>query len=130
MTKFRIREEDLPSPSQIKQLNACWKEKIKNLSNIVQECSESILKKEELLKRLMEIDLVGGTNEVQYPKLILNSMFLTKQQFDKQAEIFKGLSIENVYNIIESNEEEIDNCLVYYVRKTRPWRNKIKQMQK
>jgi hypothetical protein len=34
MTEMKIREEDLPSPSWIKQLNACWKEKINNLNNI------------------------------------------------------------------------------------------------
>jgi hypothetical protein len=114
MMEMRRREEDLPSPSRIKQLNACWKEKIKNLSNIVQACSEAILKREELFKRLTEIDLAGGTNEVQDPKLILNSMFLTKQQFDEQVEIFKGLSVENFYGILEYNEDEIDNWLVDY----------------
>jgi hypothetical protein len=46
MKKMIRREEDMPSPSQIKQLNTCWKEKIKNLSNIVKPCSEAILKKE------------------------------------------------------------------------------------
>jgi hypothetical protein len=46
MTKLRIREEDMTSPSRIKKLNACWKEKIKNLNNIVQACSEAILKRE------------------------------------------------------------------------------------
>jgi hypothetical protein len=46
MTDLRIREDHLPSPSRIKQLNACWKEKIKKLNNIVQACSEAILKRE------------------------------------------------------------------------------------
>jgi hypothetical protein len=36
MTEARRREEDLPSPGQIKLLNACWKEKIKNMRNIFQ----------------------------------------------------------------------------------------------
>jgi hypothetical protein len=36
MTELKRREEYFPSPSRIKQLNACWKEKIKNLRNIVQ----------------------------------------------------------------------------------------------
>jgi hypothetical protein len=71
-------------------------------------------KREELFKRLTEIDLAGGTNEVQDPKLILNSMFLTKQQFDEQVEIFKGLSVEIFYGILEYNEDEIDNWLVDY----------------
>jgi hypothetical protein len=44
-----------------------------------------------MFKTLTEIELVGGTNEVQDPKLIFNSMFLTKQQFDEQVDIFKGL---------------------------------------
>jgi hypothetical protein len=41
-------------------------------------------------------------------------MFLTKQQFDEQVEIFEGLSNENFYSILEYNEEEIDNWLVDY----------------
>jgi hypothetical protein len=77
--ELRIREGDLPSPSQIKQLNASWKKNIKNLNNIVQACNEAILKGEELFKRLTEIYLEGSTNKVKYPKLILNSLFLTKQ---------------------------------------------------
>lgn len=35
MTELRRREEDLPSLNWIKQLNACWKEKVKNLNIIV-----------------------------------------------------------------------------------------------
>jgi hypothetical protein len=111
---LKIREEDMPSPSRIKQLNACWKEKIKNLNNIVQACSEAILKREELFKRITEIDLEGRKNDVQDPNLILNSMFLTKQQFDEQVKIFKGLSTEIFYGIVEYNEEEIGNWLVDY----------------
>jgi hypothetical protein len=84
------------------------------LSNIVQACNEAILKREELFKRLTEIDLAGGTSKVQDPKLILNSMFLTKQQFDKQVDIFKGLSIGNFDDILEYNEDEIDNWIVDY----------------
>jgi len=60
-------------------LNACWKEKIKNLNNIVQACDQAILKREEMFKRLIEIDLARGTNEVHDPKLTLNSIFLTKK---------------------------------------------------
>jgi nucleoside-triphosphatase THEP1 len=114
MSELKRREEDLPSPSRIKQLNACWKEKIKNLNNIVQACNQAITRREELFKRLMEVDLAGSTNEVQDPKLILNSLFLTKQQFDEQVEIFKGLSIEKFYGIIVYDENAIDNWLVDY----------------
>jgi hypothetical protein len=63
---------------------------------------------------LTEVDVVGITNEVKDPKLILNSLFLTKQQFDEQVDIFKGLSFENFYGIIEYDENAIDNWLVDY----------------
>jgi hypothetical protein len=39
MKELRRREEDVPSLDQINQLNACWKEKVKNLNCIVQSCS-------------------------------------------------------------------------------------------
>jgi hypothetical protein len=35
MTELRRREEVLPYPNRIKQLNTCWKEKVKNLNIIV-----------------------------------------------------------------------------------------------
>jgi hypothetical protein len=114
MTELRRREEDLPSPIRIKQLNACWKEKIKNFNNIVQACRKAILKREELFKRITETDLEGGTNEVHDTKLILNSMFLTKQQFDEQVKIFKGLSVEFFYYILKYNDDDINNWLVDY----------------
>jgi hypothetical protein len=41
-------------------------------------------------------------------------MFLTKQQFDKQVGIFKGLSVEKFYGILEYDEDDIDNWLVDY----------------
>jgi hypothetical protein len=110
---LKRREEDFPSPSRIKHLNACWKENIKNLNNIVQACNKAIVKKEELFKRLIEINLAGSTDEVQGPKLILNSMFMEKKQVDEQVEILRGLSTENFFGIIEYNEE-IDNWLVDY----------------
>ena len=114
MTELRRREEDLPSPNRIKQLNACWKEKVKNLNIIVQACNQAITRREELFKRLTEIDLAESTNLVQDPKLILNSLFLTKQDFDIQVDIFKGLSFENFYGILEYNEDDVDNWLVDY----------------
>jgi hypothetical protein len=114
MSELKRREEDLPSLGRIKQLNACWKDKINNLKNIVQACNQDIIRREELFKRLTEVDLAGSTNEVQDPKLILNSLFLTKQHFDEKVEFFKGLSIENFYGIVVYDENAIDNWLVDY----------------
>jgi hypothetical protein len=95
MLELKRREEDLPSPSWIKQLNVYWKEKIKNLNNIVQACNQTITRRDELFKRLTEVDLARSTNEVQDPKLIINLFFLTKQQFDKQVEILKDCQLKN-----------------------------------
>jgi hypothetical protein len=114
MIELRRRDEDIPCPSQIKQLNVCWKEKIKNLNNIVQTCIQTKSKREELFKRITEVDLAGSTNRVQDPKLILNLLFPTKQQFDEKVEIFKWLSIEEFYGILEYSEDDINNWLVDY----------------
>jgi hypothetical protein len=84
------------------------------LNNIVQACIQSIKRREDLFKRLTKVDLAESTNEVQDPKLILNSLSLSKQQFEEQVEIFKGLSIEKFYGIIEYDENIIDNWLVDY----------------
>jgi hypothetical protein len=65
------------------------------------------------------VDLDESTNEVQYPNLILNSLFLTKQQFNEQVDIFKGLSIEKLCCIIEYDEDAIYNWLVDYFVKNR-----------
>jgi len=61
--------------------------------------------------------MVGSTHEVQHLKLNLNSIFITKKQFDEQVDISKGLSAEKFYGIIEYKEEEIDDWLVDYYMK-------------
>jgi hypothetical protein len=63
-------------------------------------------------------DLAGSTNEVQEPNLILNSLSLTKQAFNEQVDIFKGLSLENIYDIFEYGEDDMDNWLVNYLVQT------------
>jgi hypothetical protein len=114
MSKLKIRDEDLPSTSRIKQLNACWIEKIKNLNNIVQACIQAIIRREDLFKGLTEVDLAGRSNKFQDPKLIFNSLFLTKQQFNEKVDIFKGFSIDKFYGIIVYDENTIDKWLVDY----------------
>ena len=117
MKKFIRREGDIPSPNWIKQLNTWWKENVKNLNIIVQACIHAITRREQLFKRLTEIELVRRTNKVQDPKFILNSLFLTKKSFDEQVYIFKGLSFEKFYVILEYNEDDVENWLVNYSMK-------------
>jgi hypothetical protein len=40
---------------------------------------------------------------------------LTKQAFDEQVDIFKGLSLEKFDNILEYGENDMDNWLVDYL---------------
>ena len=65
------------------QLNACWKEKVKNLHLIVQSCEQAIEKKDKLFTKLSNIGLAGKTNNFQDPLLIANSLPLTRKEFDK-----------------------------------------------
>jgi hypothetical protein len=39
---------------------------------------------------------------------------LTKQAFDKQVHIFKAMSLEKIYNILEYGEDDVANWLVGY----------------
>ena len=47
MTEMRRRQQNIPSKNRIGQLNACWKEKVKNLHLIVQSCEQAISKKDK-----------------------------------------------------------------------------------
>jgi hypothetical protein len=114
MTETKRREQDLPSKNRIGQLNACWKEKVKNLHLIVQSCEQAISKKEKLFTKLARINLAGRTNDFQDPNLIVNSLPLTKQAFVEQVDIFKELSLKKFYNILEYGQDDVDNWLVDY----------------
>jgi hypothetical protein len=92
MIELKRKEEDLPSPTRIKQLKACWIRKIKVLKEILDDCDALVIKKEALYHKLIEIDLARTIGEVQDPKLILNSIFMTRKQFEEHVEILKGLS--------------------------------------
>jgi hypothetical protein len=114
MTETKRRQQDLPSKNRIGQLNACWKEKVKNLHLIVQSCEQAISKKDKLFTRLSRINLAGKTNDFQDPDLIANSFPLTRQEFDKQVHMFKALSLEKFYNILEYDQAHVHDWLVDY----------------
>jgi predicted DNA binding CopG/RHH family protein len=95
-------------------LNACWKEKVKNLHLIVQSCEQAISNKDKLFTRLSNIDLAEKTNDFQDHDLIANSFPLTRKEFDKQVPMFKALSLENFYSILQFDQAHIDDWLVKY----------------
>jgi len=114
MTETKRRKKYIPSKNRIAQLNACWKEKVKNLHLIVQSCEQSISKKQKLFIRLSRINLSGRTNNFQDPNLIVKSFPLTRQYFDKHVDMFKVLSLENFYNILEYDQDHVDDWIVNY----------------
>ena len=67
---------------------------------------------------MSRINLAGRINDFQDPNLIANSLPLTKQAFDKQVVIFKALSLEKFYSILEYGEDDVDNWLVDYLVQT------------
>jgi hypothetical protein len=57
------------------------------------------------------MDLAETTNEVQDPNLILKSLSVTKEAFQEQVDILKGLSFKNFYGILEHRLDE-NECWV------------------
>jgi hypothetical protein len=62
MADTRRKQHDLASNKRLTQLEACWKEKVKNLYVIIQSCEKEISKKETLLTKITKIDLAGKSN--------------------------------------------------------------------
>jgi hypothetical protein len=87
---------------------------VKNLHLIVQSCEQAILNKDKLFTRLSNTDLAKKTNDFQDCDLIVNSLPLTRQEFDKQASMFKALSLENFYSILQFDQAHVDDWLVKY----------------
>jgi len=89
--------------------------KVKYMELIVESSKQAISRKEKLFRNLIQIDLARSTNEVQNPNLILNSLPLTKQDFNEQVDILKLLSLEKFYGILEYGQDDVENWLVDYL---------------
>jgi hypothetical protein len=63
------------------------------------------------------LDLDGTTREVDNPKIISNSIFMTKEQFEKKLESLKSASTERFNSLTEYSEFEVESWLVNYVNK-------------
>jgi hypothetical protein len=75
------------------------------------------VKKGELYLKLIELDLAGTTKEVDDQKIILNSIFMTKEQFEKKLESLKYASTERFNSLTEYSKFEVESWLVNYVNK-------------
>ena len=113
-SELKRRQEKLPSPKRTKKVKACWKKKVNNLELIVKSCNKSYQKREDLFTSLLQIGLARTTNEVQDLKLILKSFSITKEAFQEQVDILKGLSFEKFYDILEHHLDEHERWVLDY----------------
>jgi hypothetical protein len=113
-SKLKRRQEKLPSPKHTKKVKACWQKKVDNLELIVKSCKQVISEKEHLFTSLLQMDLVGTTNDIQDRNLILKSFSITKESFQEQVDILKGLSLEKFYNILEHRLDEHERWVLDY----------------
>jgi hypothetical protein len=60
---------------------------------------------------------VGTTIEVSDPKLIANSMLLTRQQFEEHVETLKRLSTEKFDSMVEYTNDDIDSWFMEYTNR-------------
>jgi hypothetical protein len=112
--ELKRRQEKLPSPKCTKKVKACWQKKVHNLQLIFKSCKQVISEKEHLFTSLLQMDLVGTTNEVQDPNLIFKSLLVTKEAFQEQVDILKGLSFEKFYGILEHRLDEHEHWVLDY----------------
>jgi len=75
------------------------------------------VKKSESYSKIMGLDLAGTTGEVQDPKLISNNILSTRQQFEENVEILKGISTKKFNSMTEYTKQEIEIWLVEYANK-------------
>jgi len=115
MNDLKRKEEYFPSPSRMKQLKSCWMKKIKTLKELLEDLNVLSVKKGEVHSKLTGLDLVGSIGEVQDPKLMINYILLTMQQFEEHVEILKCLSIKRFKNMTKYTKQEIESWFVEYM---------------
>ena len=81
------------------------------------DCDTLSVKKGELYFKFIELDLAGTTGEVRDPKIILNSMLMTREQFEEHLEILKVVSVKKFNSLTEYTKQEVESRLVSYVNK-------------
>jgi hypothetical protein len=101
----------------VKQLKAYWLKRIKSLKETLVECDVISVKRGELYLKLIELKLVGSTEDVEDPQLIMNSILLTKEQIEEKLDSLKIPSTKTFNNLTKYLETEVEIWLVRYVNK-------------
>jgi hypothetical protein len=83
------------------------------------DCDTISVKKGDLYLKLIELDLAGTTGDVEDPHLILDSILMSKEQFEEKMELLKTASTERFNSLTEYSKLEVESWLVSYVNKNK-----------
>jgi hypothetical protein len=97
LSDINIRDQNIPSKTCFKQINAFWLRRIKGLREMISECDVINTKRGDFFLKIVDL-----TKELEGTHLIMDSILLPKDQFQEQLGI-------------EYSEEEVERWLVYYM---------------
>jgi hypothetical protein len=86
------------------------------------------VKKGECDLKLIDLEFIGTTGEVDDTKIILNSIFMTKEHFEEKVEILKSSSMEMFNSLTKYSEFDVENWLVNYVNKNEDIKDTLHQV--
>ena len=112
LNEAQRKEQKLPSPYHMKQINACWLSRIKELREIINETDVLRNKKSDLF-----LELVNLTKELDGPNLLMDTMILTKESLMGQLNALKVAWANEFTETIEFSKDEVGKWLVQYINR-------------
>jgi hypothetical protein len=112
LNEARRKEQKLPSPYRMKQINACWLRRIKELREMINETDVLRNKKSDLFLKLVSL-----TKELNGPNLLMDTMILTKESLMGQLNALKVAWANEFTETIEFSEDEVEKWLVRYINR-------------
>jgi hypothetical protein len=96
----------------MKQINACWLRRIKELREMINETDVLRNKKSDLFLKLVSL-----TKELDGPNLLMDTMILTKEYLMGQLNALKVAWANEFTETIEFSEDEVEKWLVRYINR-------------
>jgi hypothetical protein len=112
LNEARRKEQKLPSPYRMKQINACWLRRIKELREMINETEALRNRKSDLFLKLVSL-----TKELDGPNLLMDTMILTKESLMGQLKALKVAWANEFTETIEFSEDEVERWLVRYINR-------------
>jgi hypothetical protein len=106
------KEQKLPSPYRMKQINACWLRRIKELREMINETEALRNRKSDLFLKLVSL-----TKELDGPNLLMDTMISTKESLTGQLKALKVAWANEFTETIEFYEDEVERWLVRYINR-------------